>query len=233
VNGAPRQGAAHADDCPDGQIIPCRVLDLAREKSSLVSSKFFARYRATECPPGIWFTGEPYVKHILKPFIFMLAAIYFLVDAVFLTIARPIARWLADLWIFDRLRTWIVSLRPYPTLALFMVPVLVLEPVKPVAAWLTATGHIISGLTVLLVGELLKLILIERLFCISRDKLMSIAAFAWCYDKYRQARKWFESFRVWQLARRLSLFARYFVRRHVYDLKTPSQKPQRLSWQSR
>ena len=149
------------------------------------------------------------MKHVLKPLVFLLAAVYFLVEAVFLTIARPIARWLANLWIFDRLRTWIVSLRPYPTLALFMVPVLILEPVKPVAAYLTATGHIMSGLTVLLVGELLKLILIERLFCISRDKLMSIAAFAWCYDKFHQAREWFESFKVWQLARRLSLSASY------------------------
>jgi hypothetical protein len=168
------------------------------------------------------------LKHVLKPFVFLLAAIYFLVDAVFLTIARPIARWLANLWIFDRLRTWIVALPPYPTLALFMVPVLILEPVKPVAAYLTATGHIMSGLTVLLVGELLKLILIERLFCISRDKLMSIAAFAWCYDKLRQAREWFESFRVWQLARRLRLLASYLVRRHVH-----SRKQQRLSWQGR
>ena len=173
------------------------------------------------------------MKHILKPFVFLLAAIYFLVDAVFLTIARPIARWLAELWIFDRLRTWIVSLRPYPTLALFMVPVLILEPVKPVAAYLTATGHIVSGLTVLLVGELLKLILIERLFCISRDKLMSIAAFAWCYDKFRQAREWFESSRAWRLARRLRLLAGYLVRRHVHELKTFSRKQHRLSWQGR
>jgi hypothetical protein len=173
------------------------------------------------------------VKHVLKPLIFLLAAVYFLVDAVFLTIARPIARWLANLWIFDRLRTWIVSLRPYPTLALFMVPVLILEPVKPFAAYLTATGHIMSGLTVLLVGELLKLILIERLFCISRDKLMSIAAFAWGYDKFCQAREWFESFRVWRRARRLRLFVGYFVRRHVRELKTFSRKQQRLSWQGR
>jgi hypothetical protein len=202
-------------------------------KSSLVFGKLLARHRATECPLGIWLAGEPKLKHVLKPFVFLLAAIYFLVDAVFLTIARPIARRLANLWIFDRLRTWIVSLRPYPTLALFMVPVLILEPVKPVAAYLTATGHIVSGLTVLLVGELLKLILIERLFCISRDKLMSIAAFAWCCDKFRQAREWFESFRAWRLARRFSLFARYFVRKHVYELKTSSQKQQRLSWQGR
>ena len=126
------------------------------------------------------------MKHVFKPLVFLLAAIYFLVDVVFLTIARPIARRLANLRIFDRLRTWIVSLRPYPTLTVFMAPVLILEPVKPVAAFLTATGHIISGLTVLLFGELTKLVMMERLFCICRTKLMSIAAFAWCYDKFRR-----------------------------------------------
>jgi hypothetical protein len=173
------------------------------------------------------------LKRILKPFVFVVAAIYFLVDAVFLTLARPIARWLAGHWVFDRLRTWIVSLRPYPTLALFMVPVLVLEPVKPVAAYLTATGHIAGGLTVLLVGELLKLVLMERLFCISRDKLMSIAAFAWCYGRLRQAREWVESSGAWQLARRWSLFFRHSLRTHVLELNAPPLKPQRLSWQRR
>jgi hypothetical protein len=173
------------------------------------------------------------LKRILKPFIFVIAAIYFLVDAVLLTVARPIACWLAGHWVFDRLRTWIASLRPYPTLALFMVPVLILEPVKPVAAYLTATGHIAGGLTVLLVGELLKLVLMERLFCISRDKLMSIAAFAWCYDRLSQARQWVESSGVWQRARRWNVFFRHSLRTHIFELNAPSQKPQRLSWQRR
>jgi hypothetical protein len=173
------------------------------------------------------------LKRILKPLVFVVAAVYFLVDAVVLTLARPIARWLAGHWVFDRLRAWIVSLRPYPTLALFMVPVLVLEPVKPVAAYLTATGHIAGGVTALLVGELLKLVLIERLFCISRDKLMSIAAFAWCYDRLRQAREWVESSSVWQLARRWNLLFRHAIRTHLFELNAPAQKQQRLSWQRR
>jgi hypothetical protein len=173
------------------------------------------------------------VKRILKPIVFLIAAAYFLVDAVVLTLARPIARWLAGHWVFDRLRNWIISLRPYPTLALFMVPVLILEPVKPVAAYLTATGHIAGGLTVLLVGELLKLVLMERLFCISRDKLMSIPAFAWCYERVRQAREWVESFGVWQMARRWSLVVRQAIRTHLFELKASARKPQRLSWQRR
>jgi hypothetical protein len=172
------------------------------------------------------------LNRIFKPFVFLIAAIYFLVDAVFLTVARPIARRLAELLVFDRLRAWIMSLRPYPTLALFMVPVLLLEPIKPATAYLTATGHIMAGLTLLLVGEILKLVLIERLFCISRDKLMSIAAFAWCHDKLRQVREWAESQRGWQLARRMSLVARHAVRGYLLEIRT-SQKQQRLSWQSR
>jgi hypothetical protein len=172
------------------------------------------------------------LSRLFKPFVFLLAAIYFLVDAIVLTVAVPLARRLAGLRIFDSLRAWIVSLPPYPTLALFMVPVLVLEPVKPVAAYLTTTGHVTAGLTILLVGELLKLVLIERLFCISRDKLMSIGAFAWCYDKLRRGRAWVESLKLWQQTRRFSLVARHAVRGYLLELKT-SQKQPRLSWQSR
>ena len=172
------------------------------------------------------------LNRIFKPFVFLVAAIYFLVDAAFWTVAKPIARRLADHWLFDRLRAWIVSLRPYPTLALFVVPVIVLEPVKPVAGYLTATGHVVSGLTVLVVGEILKLVLIERLFRVSRDKLMSIPIFAWCYDKIRQAKDWVESLEAWQLTRRWSLIAKHAVRSYVLEMKT-SQKQERLSWQSR
>jgi hypothetical protein len=75
-----------------------------------------------------------YVKRILKSAVFVLATLYFIVDAVFLTIATPLARWMARQRIFIRLRKWIGSLRPYPSLALFAVPLIVLEPVKPVAA---------------------------------------------------------------------------------------------------
>lgn len=172
------------------------------------------------------------MNRIFKPFVFLVAAIYFLVDVVFWSVAKPVACWLAGLRIFDTLRTWIVSLHPYPTLALFSVPLIILEPVKPVAAYLAATGHIGGGLMVLVAGELLKLVVIERLFNVCREKLMSIRAFAWCYDKFRRAVHWVEFLPAWQLARRLSLEARRALRSCILKMKT-SWKQQRLSWQSR
>jgi len=146
------------------------------------------------------------------------------VDAVFFTLFKPVLRRMADCWVFESLRAWIVSLRPYPTLALFIVPVILLEPVKPVAAYLTATGHI--------VGELLKLLLIERLFSVSRDKLMSIPVFAWCYDRFCQGQDWVISLQAWQLMRRWSFNAKHAVQRYVLEFKA-AQKRKRLSWRSR
>jgi hypothetical protein len=169
---------------------------------------------------------------IFKPFVFLIAAIYFLVDAVFFTVFKPVFRRLADCWVFESLRVWIVSLRPYPTLALFVIPVILLEPIKPVAAYLTATGHIVGGLMVLIVGELLKLLLIERLFSVSRDKLMSIPAFAWCYHSFCRGQDWVASLQAWQLMRRWSSNAKHAVQRYVLELKA-AQKRKRLSWRSR
>jgi hypothetical protein len=170
------------------------------------------------------------VNRLLKPFIVFLASIYFVVDAVFMPLVEPVAEWLADRRIFNGLRGWIVSLRPYPTLALFAVPLIVLEPIKPLAAYLAATGHVMAGGAIFLVGEVLKLVLVERLFTVSRNKLMSIVAFAWAYGEYRQIRNRLESTEAWQAVRRWSKIARYGVRIYLLELKT-SQKPARISFQ--
>ena len=172
------------------------------------------------------------MSRISKPFVLLVAGIYFLLDAAVWTLAKPAIRWLAEHWIFESVRTWIMSLGPYPTLALFVVPIMVLEPAKPVAAYLTATGHVVSGLMILGVAELLKLALIERLFRISRDKLMSIRAFAWCYGKFQQARSSIESISAWRHARRVALIAKLAIRRYVLEFNE-SRKREHVSWQSR
>ena len=163
------------------------------------------------------------MNRIWKPFIVVLAAIYFVADALFAMVAHPLSRWLSHQQLFSRLRTWIRSLRPYPSLALFAVPVIILEPVKPVAAYLAATGHFMASLTVLVVGEILKLVLVERLFMLNRDKLLTIPAFAWGYGKYQLVRNWLESLEAWQMVRRWSRMARLAIRGAMSQLKTTSR----------
>ncbi|MDN3278678.1 hypothetical protein QWJ07_30750 [Frankia sp. RB7] len=143
------------------------------------------------------------MKRILKPVTYLLAAIYFLVDAIFAAVAAPISRWMAVNLEFRQLRGWIRSLPPYPSLCLFSVPAILLEPIKPLAAYLAATGHVLSAAVVLIVGELLKLILIERLFSLTRDKLMTIPAFAWAHTRFTEARAWLQATEAWRGMRAL------------------------------
>jgi hypothetical protein len=129
------------------------------------------------------------LRRILKPITYALAAIYFVVDVAFATVAKPLSNWVAKHLALRDLRVWIRSLRPYPSLALFSVPVIILEPVKPVAAYLAATGQLVSSVVTLVVGEVLKLVLVERLFSLIRDKLLKIPAFAWAYGKLQQPKR--------------------------------------------
>lgn len=138
------------------------------------------------------------MQRTLKIVTYVLAFAYFLVDALFVGVAMPIGRWLAKHLPLKGLRAWIQSLPPYPSLALFSVPVIVLEPVKPVAAYLAATGQFLAAAATFLVGELLKLVLIERLFSLTRNKLMKIPAFVWAYRHYEQAIGWLKSTAAWQ-----------------------------------
>ena len=148
------------------------------------------------------------MDRILKPITYVLAALYLLVDAVFMTVASPVADWIAKHLALKKLGAWIRSLRPYPSLALFSVPVIILEPVKPAAAYLAATGQIAKSVLTLIVGELIKLVLIERLFSLTRDKLMKIPAFAWIYAKFCEAKAWLESTEAWRTIRGLRKAAR-------------------------
>src|SRR3981189_2454569 len=74
---------------------------------------------------GLILPGELAVKRILKPVTYALAALYFLADAAFMAIAKPISDWLARHVVLRRLRAWFTFLRPYPSLALFSIPVII------------------------------------------------------------------------------------------------------------
>jgi hypothetical protein len=152
------------------------------------------------------------VRRILKALTYIAAGLYLLVDAIFMTIAKPIAKWIDKHVPVKRLRDWIRSLPPYPSLALFSVPVIVLEPIKPIAAYLAATGQFLSGAVTFIFGELLKLVLVERLFSLTREKLMRIPAFARLYQWYSQAIAWLKATDAWRTLESVARSAREYLR---------------------
>jgi hypothetical protein len=137
-------------------------------------------------------------KRILAPFVAFAAAIYFLIDALFVAFVKPLSTRLGKLPIFAALGSWIAARGLYTTLALFLVPLILLEPVKPVAIYFVASGHPRYGLLVLAVGEALKILIVERIFHVGREKLMAIPAFAWAYNFTNGWLQWLKALPPWQ-----------------------------------
>jgi len=166
-------------------------------------------------------SGSP-LRRLLRPVVIALAALYFLVDALFLSVIHPVVEWLARLPIFARLGGWLRRLGPYPTLLLFLVPVIALEPLKPISAYLFAIGHWLQGALMLGIGELLKITIVERLFHMSRDKLLTIPWFASIYRLVTGWLAWARALPAWiavtRWARAIKLRARAvfrFLRRQL------------------
>jgi hypothetical protein len=137
-----------------------------------------------------------------KTAVFIVATAYFVVDGVLSYVTRPITAWIAKRKLFERTRRWVVSLRPYAALALLMVPVIILEPAKPLAGYLIGTGHFGAGAITFVTAEVLKLTFIEQLFQLNRQKLLSIPAFAFGYRYWRQMMDLVESMEVWKALRK-------------------------------
>jgi hypothetical protein len=144
--------------------------------------------------------------------IFVIAAIYFIIDGVFSYITRPITVWLSKKKLLEQVRRWVTSLGPYPSLALFAVPVIILEPAKPLSAYLIGTGHFFAGAAVFIAAEVLKLTVVERLFQLNKKKLLSIPLFAWGYGYWRRMTDFLESTKAWHASQRMVIKAVDWVR---------------------
>ena len=146
---------------------------------------------------------------------YVLIAAYVVADLVFEAVARPLSEWIGRLQILRPLNAWISGLRPYSALALFSVPVVILEPVKPVGAFLVSAGHVLEGTLTIVAGEILKITLVERLFILTRDRLMQIPTFAILYRHWIRLHEWITSSETWRWIRarieRLKLVFRRFT----------------------
>ena len=155
----------------------------------------------------------------LKLLGYLFIAIYVVADLVFEGVALPISAWIGRLQILRPVNAWIAGLRPYPALALFSVPVVILEPVKPVGAFLVSAGHVMEGTLTIAVGEILKITLVERLFRLTRDRLMQIPTFAILYRHWIRLHEWITSSEIWRWIRGQIERLRLLFRRALASIK--------------
>ncbi|HEY4987935.1 MAG TPA: hypothetical protein VII39_15060, partial [Bradyrhizobium sp.] len=95
-------------------------------------------------------------------------------------------------------------------------------PAKPIAAYALASGHAGLAVGIFACAELLKLVIVERLFQITRVKLMSIPAFASGYARWKLVSDWLAATGIWRAARRLVFRVRLSCRRWYAGLNEQS-----------
>lgn len=98
-------------------------------------------------------------------------------------LARILA-WIGDLpglrWIEGRIR----ALPPYAALALFLVPVLSLLPLKLLALYWLGEGHTLLGVGVIIAAKLGGTAITARLFMLTQGTLMQLPWFARWFGKW-------------------------------------------------
>lgn len=83
-------------------------------------------------------------------------------------------------WVEARIR----QLPPYGALAIFLLPTLLLLPVKLLALWLIGQGKVLAGSLVIITAKLAGTAIVARLFGLTKDTLMQLAWFARLYTRW-------------------------------------------------
>lgn len=125
------------------------------------------------------------MRRVLRPFLVLLALI-FLVEAWLWEHLRPLVAWVVERIAWDRLKAraaaWIEHLPPYATLLVFLVPVILLFPLKLVGLWMLAHGSWLGAMAVLGLAKVASMGVTAFIFDITRPKLLQLAWFRWLYD---------------------------------------------------
>src|SRR5689334_16830173 len=112
-------------------------------------------------------------KILAAPFVFLAAIFVLLEDWLWDDLLRLMAA-LGRLPVLRQIETLIASLPPYPALAVFAVPSLLLIPVKLAAVWLLAHGQHVLGLGIVIGAKVVGTALAARIYSLTEKKLLLI-----------------------------------------------------------
>ena len=131
------------------------------------------------------------MRRWLRPF-WIVLALLFLLEAWLWDHLEPVVARVVGLIPWGRLKGWIKraieSLPPWAALGVFIVPFIVLLPLKFLEVYFLATRNWLAAGLVLLAAKLLGLGVTAFVFDATRDKLLQMAWFARMYDWFMWAR---------------------------------------------
>ena len=133
------------------------------------------------------------MRRWLRPF-WVILALLFLLEAWLWDHLEPIVARVVDLIPWGRVKDWlrrtIANLPPWAALGVFIVPLIVLLPLKFLEVFLLAKRHWLAAGLVLIVAKLIGLGVTAFVFDATRGKLLQMAWFARMFDWFMWARDW-------------------------------------------
>src|SRR5262249_33208349 len=171
------------------------------------------------------------MRRLLHPLLVLLALV-FLFEAWLWDISAPVVGWIVARIplrvVKEKIAAGVARLSPAVTLVVFIVPVLLLLPLKFLALWMLAHDHWLGALAGLAFAKLMSVGVTAFIFDLTRPKLLQLAWFQRLYDRVmvwlawahalvdpvkRRLRIWFRAFAPGRAGRTLRLIAR--IRRRV------------------
>ena len=132
-------------------------------------------------------------RNALRP-LWVILALLLLVEAWLWDHLEPIVARVVNLVPWHKLKIavalWIEDLPPYAALVVFVVPFVVVLPVKFLGLYFIAAGYWLGSITTLLLAKLLGLGVTAFVFDATRHKLLQISWFQRMYDWVMWARDW-------------------------------------------
>lgn len=122
------------------------------------------------------------VARILTPPMIVLAALFMFVEEWIWDHLAAFMAWVARAPVLRWVETRIAALPPYAAMAAFLLPGLILLPVKISALWLAAHGHAIYAAGVFIVAKVVGTAVAARLFALCRPTLLTVGWFRRCYE---------------------------------------------------
>jgi hypothetical protein len=146
-------------------------------------------------------------NRLLSPLVYLAAMILMLEDWFWdlgLRLVRLVVAW-PPLKVLEK---HIVALPPYAALCAFVLPAILLLPVKILALFAIASGHPISGITVIVVAKVGGAAVVARLYVLTRPTLLSLPWFARWHNKFMDLKDhWVGRLKASDAFRRVSMLS--------------------------
>lgn len=146
-------------------------------------------------------------RALFAPLVY-LAAIFLLIEEWLWASGARVMRMVARFPPLHALEAAIVRLPPYWALAVFVLPAVLLFPVKLLALLAIARGHAFSGIGVIVAAKLGGAAAVARLYTLTRPTLLSLPWFARWHGHFIETKdRWIarlQATRAWRRVNRLS-----------------------------